>query len=245
MGSPCWRFGLSCARASVQLSRGPNSLVPSPSFNRSPTRTVRTHAEIVARTSPPISKPAPRPPLQVPAHPHLPCLAHFASAHSPKLRAPTFQARRSFPVARSPEPESAAGRARPPSATVLRHRQAQPRHHSRPTRGEFPRRAFFSPPPPFSLSRRLVAGDRRYRYRAVEPRPPGQPQPPRAFFARAELPGSGHGARAVLATKVDGGPNKEEPPVSLPLFPRSVSLPGGPRPSARARDVASTRALYR
>jgi hypothetical protein len=42
--------------------------------------------------------------------------------------------------------------------------------------------------PPFSLSRRLVTGDRWYRYRAIEPRPLGQPQPPRAFFARAESP---------------------------------------------------------
>jgi hypothetical protein len=42
--------------------------------------------------------------------------------------------------------------------------------------------------PPFPLFRQLVAGDRRFRSRAVEPSPPGQPQPPRALFARAESP---------------------------------------------------------
>jgi hypothetical protein len=40
--------------------------------------------------------------------------------------------------------------------------------------------------PPFPLFRQLVAGDHRFRSRAVEPSPPGQPQPPRALFARAE-----------------------------------------------------------
>jgi hypothetical protein len=42
--------------------------------------------------------------------------------------------------------------------------------------------------PPSSLFRRLVVGDRRYQSRAVKPRPPCQPRPPRAFFARAESP---------------------------------------------------------
>jgi hypothetical protein len=81
-----------------------------------------------------------------------PCLAHFASAHSPKLRAPAFQACRSFPVARPPAPESAAGRARPSSTTMLHPHQAQPRHRFRPTRGEFSRRTFFSLSPIFSVS---------------------------------------------------------------------------------------------
>jgi hypothetical protein len=116
-----------------------------------------------------------------------PCLAHFASAHSPELRASVFQAHRSFPVARPPVPEPAVGCARSSSVTVLRHRRAQPRHRSRPPEVNFPTELSFLSPP-FSLSRRLVAGDRRYWYRAVELRPPGQPQPPRAFFAHAEPP---------------------------------------------------------
>jgi hypothetical protein len=40
--------------------------------------------------------------------------------------------------------------------------------------------------PTFPLFRQLVAGDRRIRSRAIEPSPPGQPQPPRALFARAK-----------------------------------------------------------
>jgi hypothetical protein len=80
-----------------------------------------------------------------------PCLAHFTSAHSAELRAPVLQAHRSSPVARPPTPEFVAGRARSPSATVLRHRQAQPRHRFCPTRGEFPRWTFSSISPIFSV----------------------------------------------------------------------------------------------
>jgi hypothetical protein len=42
--------------------------------------------------------------------------------------------------------------------------------------------------PPFPLFCQLVAGDRQFWSRAVEPSPPGQPQPLRALFARAESP---------------------------------------------------------
>jgi hypothetical protein len=83
-------------------------------------------------------------PSTSPRTPHFTCLAHCTSAHSPELRAPVLQARRSFPVARPPAPEFAAGRARPPSAIVLHHRYAQPRPHPCSTRGEFPRRTFSS-----------------------------------------------------------------------------------------------------
>jgi hypothetical protein len=41
---------------------------------------------------------------------------------------------------------------------------------------------------PFSLFRRLVTGDRRYRSRAVEPRLPCKPRSPRAFFVCVESP---------------------------------------------------------
>jgi hypothetical protein len=44
--------------------------------------------------------------------------------------------------------------------------------------------------------------------------------------------GSGHGAHAVRTTEEDGGPNKEDPPISLtssPLFfPLLWSLTGAP-----------------
>jgi hypothetical protein len=144
VGSPCRRFGLLCARASVPLSRGPRSPVPPHPPSTARLRGPCTHAEIAAPTSPLSSKPATSPPLQVPAHPTSPCLAHFTSAHSPELRAPVLQARRSFPVARPPAPEFVVGIARPPSAIVLRHRCAQPRPHPCSTRGEFPRRTFSS-----------------------------------------------------------------------------------------------------
>jgi hypothetical protein len=80
-----------------------------------------------------------------------PCLTHFVHAHSPELRAPVLQARRSFPVARLLVPKSASSRARPPCPTVLHHHQAQPHHYSRPTQGEFPHRTSFSLSPVFSV----------------------------------------------------------------------------------------------
>jgi hypothetical protein len=133
-----------CSRVCAAVPRAPlASPFPPPSTAR-----LRGPRACTSRSSRPHRHPAPNrhphPLYKSPHTPISPCLANFASAHSPELRAPAFQSRRSFPVARPPAPESAAGRARPPSATVLRHRQAQPRHRSRPTRGEFPRRNFFS-----------------------------------------------------------------------------------------------------
>jgi hypothetical protein len=152
VGSPCRRFGPSCARVSVPLSRGPRLPVPPPLFQplacadrAHARRDCRTHVATQLQTGTPTPSTSPRTP------PPLPCLTHFASAHSPELRAPVFQAHRSFPVARPPAPEPAAGSARPSSVTVLRHHQAHPRHHSRPIRGEFPRRTFFSLSPVFSV----------------------------------------------------------------------------------------------
>jgi hypothetical protein len=160
-----------CLRVCVAVQWAP---LTSPSPPPSTARLRGPHAR-TPRSPRPRRHPTPnRHPDPLYKSPHTPtssCLAHFAPAHSPKLRAPVLQARQSFPVARPPAPESAAGRARPPSPTVLHHHQAQPRHRSCPTQGEFPA----GPPflfPLFSLSRRLVTGDRRYRYRAVEPRPP-------------------------------------------------------------------------
>jgi hypothetical protein len=151
MGSPCRCFGPLYARASVLLFHGPRSPVPPPSFNRSPARTARTHAEIAAPCRHPAPNQHPDPLYKSPHTPTSPCLAHFTVAHSPELRTPIFQARQSFPVARPPAPEPAADRARSPSVTVLCHRQAQPRHRSRSTRGEFPRQTFFSLSPIFSV----------------------------------------------------------------------------------------------
>jgi hypothetical protein len=69
---------LAC-RALARLCCCPASLArqSSPSFNRSPARTARTHAEIAMPTLPPSSKQAPRPPLQVPAHPQVPLHRSF------------------------------------------------------------------------------------------------------------------------------------------------------------------------
>jgi hypothetical protein len=152
----------------VSLTRGPRSPVPSPPLS---TARLSGPRACTSRSSRPRRHPAPdRHPDPLYKSPHTstsPCLAHFASAHSPELRAPAFIARRSFPVARPPVPESSTGRARSRSATVLRHRQAQPRHRSRPTRGEFPRRTFSLSPVFF-----VPSISRRYQYRVVEPRPP-------------------------------------------------------------------------
>jgi hypothetical protein len=50
---------------------------------------------------------------------------------------------------------------------------------------------------------------------------------------------SGHGARAVRATKVDGDPDKEDPPVSLPLLsPFCVTAWRAPSVRARPRSRA-------
>ena len=54
--------------------------------------------------------------------------------------------------------------------------------------------------------------------------------------ARPEQASSGHGARAVHATEVDSGPDKQDPPVSLPfLSPFLVSAWRAPSVSARPR----------
>jgi hypothetical protein len=121
---------------STALVRGPRARTPrSPRPRRHPAPN---------RHPDPLSK-SPHTPIS-------PCFTHFAPAHSPELRAPVLQARWSFPVAMPPAPESTAGRARPSSPTVLRHNQAQPRHRSCPTQGEFPRWTSFSLSPIFSVS---------------------------------------------------------------------------------------------
>jgi hypothetical protein len=168
-------------------------------------------------TSPPSSKPAPDPLYKSPHTPTSPCFAHSTSAHSPELRAPVFQARRSFPVARPPAPEPAAGRARPSSVTVLHHRQAQPRTVPAPPEVNFPVGPSFLSPP-FSLSRRLFTGDRRYRYRVVKPRPPRLTATALCLLRPRKVAGSGHGAWTMRATKVDDGPDKDDSSISLPLL---------------------------
>jgi hypothetical protein len=106
----------------VLLSRGPRLPVPLPFFNRPPARTARTHTEIAAPTSPSSVKLSSRSRFKSLRAPTFPCPTHFASTHSPELRAAILPARRSFPVARLPAPDSAPNKARPSSLTVLRHR---------------------------------------------------------------------------------------------------------------------------
>jgi hypothetical protein len=140
-----------CSRVCVVVWWAP---LASPSPPPSTARLRGPHAR-TPRSSRPRRHPAPNrhptPSTSPRIPPPPPCLAHFAPTHSPELRAPVLQARRSFPIARPPAPESATGRARPPSPTVLRHRQAQPRHRSCPTQGKFPRRTSFSHSPIFSV----------------------------------------------------------------------------------------------
>jgi hypothetical protein len=129
----------------------------------------------------------PDPLYKSPHTPLPPCLAHFTSAHSPKLRAPVLQARRSFPVARPSASDSSpvelARRPRSCSATVTPSLSLVP---APPEVNLFAGPSLLSPPS--SLFCRLVTGDRRYRFRTVESRPPCQPRPPHAFFAHAESP---------------------------------------------------------
>jgi hypothetical protein len=188
VGSPCRRFGPLCARASVPLYHGPRSPVPPPPPSTARLRGPRARTP---RSSRPRRHPAPNrhpdPLYKSPHTPLPPCLAHFTSAHSPELRAPVHQARRSFPVARPPAPEFVVGRAWLPSAIVLRHRYASLVLIPAPPEVNFPAGLSLLSPP-FPLFRQLVVGDRRFRSRAVEPSPSGQPQSPCALFARAESP---------------------------------------------------------
>jgi hypothetical protein len=158
VGSPCRRFGPLCASASVPLSRGPRSPVPPPPPSTACLRGPRARTP---RSSCPRRHLAqnrhPDPLYKSPHTPLSPCLAHFTSTHSPELRASVLQARRSFPFARPPVPKFVDGRARPPSAIMLRHYYAQPRPHPYSTQGEFPRRIFSSLSPisyVLSISRR-------------------------------------------------------------------------------------------
>jgi hypothetical protein len=164
----------------MPLSRELRSPVPPPPPSTARLRGPRAHTPRSPRPRRHLAPNRhPDPLYKSPHTPLPPCLTHFTFAHSPKLHAPVLQARRSFLIARPPAHEFVAGRARPLSSIVLRHRYAQPCPHPCSTQGEFP---------PFPLFCQLVASDCRFRSRAVEPSPPGQPQPPRALFARAESP---------------------------------------------------------
>jgi hypothetical protein len=138
--SPCRRFGPLCTHASVPCPVGParQSL---PLLLQPLACADRAHAR---RDCLPAPNRHPDPLYKSPHTPLPHCLAHFTSAHSPELRAPVLQARRSFPITRPPAPEFVAGRARPPSAIMLRHRYTQPCPHPCSTRGEFPHRTFSS-----------------------------------------------------------------------------------------------------
>jgi hypothetical protein len=186
VGSPCRRFGPSCACASVSLSRGPRSLVPSPSFNRSPMRTTRTPRSSCPRRHPALNR-HPDPLYKSPHSPPPPASLISPLPTHPSCVHPLFKLVRASPspglLSPNPPPVELGCRPRPCSAIVRHNLATVPA----PPEVNFPAGPSFLSPP-FSLSRRLVASDRQYRYRVVELRPPGQPQPPRAFFARAESP---------------------------------------------------------
>jgi hypothetical protein len=186
VGPPCRCTGPLCARAPMSLFRGPRLPVPLPSFNYTSARTARTPTETTPSTSPPSAKSPSRPPPQVPARTHFPppsftsplrthlsCACPFfelaGASSSPGLLRPNLPPAE---LARRPWPCSTTARQ---SFTVD---IASPRVN-------FPARLLLLSLM-FSLFRQLVVGD--HRHQAVVPRPPGQPQLPRAFFARVESP---------------------------------------------------------
>jgi hypothetical protein len=232
VGPPCQRPSPLLARASVSLFRGPRLPVSLPSFNRSPARTARTHTEIAAPTSPPCAKPASRPPPQVPAHPHLPPASLISPLHThPSCTHPFFKLAGASPLLGllrpNPPPSELGPHPRPYSATV-RHNLAIVL--APPKVNFLARRSFLSPL--FSLFCRLAAGDRRYRYCVVVPRPHQLTATAPCLLRPRGVAGSGHGACALRAAEEVGDPNKEEPPVSLTPFrffvPLAWSLTGVP-----------------
>jgi hypothetical protein len=188
VGSPCWHPRLSCVRVSVLLFGGPRWPVPLPPLQLLACAD-RTHARRDRRAHVATQRQiGTRPPLQVPAYPHLPPASLISPLHThPSCAHPFFKlvgaSPSPGPLRPNPPPVELGHHPRPCSATVRHNLAIVPA----PPKANFPA----GPPfltPPFSLSRRLVDDDRRYRYRAVELRPPGQPLPPHAFFARAESP---------------------------------------------------------
>jgi hypothetical protein len=121
-----------------------------------------------------------------------------------------------------------------PCSTLVRHSLATV---PAPPEVNFPAGPSFLSPP-FTLSHRLVAGDCRYRYRAVEPRPPKRNASTPCLCRPCGVTVSGHGARAVRMTKVDGGPNKEDPSLASPFSPFCVTTWRAPSVSARPRCCA-------
>jgi hypothetical protein len=144
VGSPCRCFGPSSARTSVPLSRGPHSPVPSPLLqpltcadHTHACRDRRAHVATQLQTGNPTPSTSPHTPPPPPASHISPLPTHPSCAH------PFFKLAGASPSPGLLRPNP------PPSVTVLHHRQAQPRHYSRPTWGEFPRRTFFSLSPVF------------------------------------------------------------------------------------------------
>jgi hypothetical protein len=86
-------------------------------------------------------------------------------------------------------------------------------------------------PPLFSLFHRLAAGDRRYRYRAVVPRPPDQLQPPHALFSRVESPALAMALASCARPRKTAVLTRRTRPSASPLstfVPLVWSLTGGP-----------------
>jgi hypothetical protein len=128
-------------------------------------------------------------PLQVPTHPHFPPVSLISPLPThPSCARPFFKLVGAppspGPLRPNLSPVELGRRPRPCSATVRPSLAIVPA----PPEVNFPAGPSLLSPP-FSMSHRLVAGDRRYRSRAIEPRPPCQPRPPRAFFAPMESPG--------------------------------------------------------
>jgi hypothetical protein len=184
-GSPYRRFSPLCARTYVPLSRRPHSPVPPPPPSTARLRGPRARTP---RSPRPRRHPAPNRHHDPSTSPRT---AHFppASLISPLPTHPSCTRRFFKPIGASPS----LGPMRPNSSSVELGRH--PRSCSAtglvlipaPTEVNFPAGLSLLSPP-FPLFHQLIAGDRRFRSRVVEPSPPGQPQPPRALFARAESP---------------------------------------------------------
>jgi hypothetical protein len=185
VGSPCRCFGPLCARASVPLSHGPRSPVP-PLLLQPLACADRAHTPRSPRPRRHLAPNRHPDPSTSPRTPHFP----LASLISPLRTHPSFARRFFKPAGASPSP----GPLRPNSSLVELGRR--PRSCSAtvtpspvlipaPPEVNFPAGLSLLSPP-FPLFRLLVIGDRRFWSRVVEPSPPGQPQPPRAQFARAD-----------------------------------------------------------
>jgi hypothetical protein len=175
----------------------------------------------------PNAKLSSRPPPQVPTRTHFPSASFISPLHTHSSCArPFFKLVGAPPspgfLRPNPPPVELDRRPRPCSATA---RQSLVVVFASP-KVNFPTGLLLLSPS-FSLFRQLAADDLRYRYRAVIPRPLGQPQLPRAFFAHVESPAPAMElAPCVRPRKTAVLTRRTHPPASLlpPLLSPRVAV---------------------